>query len=34
MAVPVYRRFGFVDSGPPTVSQTGLVTRPMHLDRH
>lgn len=34
MAVPVYRRFGFVDSGPPTVGRTGLVTWPMHLDRH
>ncbi len=32
MAEPVYRRFGFVPSGPLTVSDTGLITRPMHLD--
>lgn len=33
MAVPVYRRFGFVDNGPPTVSRSGLLTWPMRLDR-
>ncbi|HJW07745.1 MAG TPA: GNAT family N-acetyltransferase [Rhodanobacter sp.] len=33
MAVPVYRRFGFVDSGPPTVSCSGLLTQPMRLER-
>jgi GNAT superfamily N-acetyltransferase len=32
MAVPVYLHFGFVPSGPPTVSSTGLVTQPMHLE--
>ncbi|MFC5525647.1 GNAT family N-acetyltransferase [Rhodanobacter ginsengisoli] len=32
MAEPVYRRFGFVPSGPHIVSDTGLITRPMHLD--
>ncbi|MFA6229521.1 MAG: GNAT family N-acetyltransferase [Rhodanobacter sp.] len=33
MAVPVYRRFGFVSSGPLTISPSGLITQPMHLDR-
>lgn len=33
MAAPVYRRFGFVDSGPPTVSRSGLLTQPMRLER-
>jgi Acetyltransferase (GNAT) family. len=32
MAVPVYRHFGFVPSGPLLVSDTGLVTQPMHFD--
>lgn len=32
MAVPVYLHFGFVRSGPLLVSDTGLVTQPMHLD--
>lgn len=32
MAVPVYLHFGFVPSGPLLVSDTGLVTQPMHLD--
>jgi GNAT superfamily N-acetyltransferase len=32
MAVPVYLHFGFVPSGPLTVSSTGLVVQPMHLD--
>lgn len=32
MAAPVYRHFGFVPSGPLLVSDTGLVTQPMHLD--
>jgi GNAT superfamily N-acetyltransferase len=32
MAVPVYRRLGFVPSGPLRVSDTGLVTQPMQLD--
>lgn len=32
MAVPVYRHFGFVPSGPLKVSDTGLITQPMHLD--
>jgi Acetyltransferase (GNAT) family. len=32
MAVPVYRHFGFVPSGPLTTSATGLVTQPMHFD--
>ena len=32
MAEPVYRHFGFVPSGPRLVSNTGLVTQPMHLD--
>jgi GNAT superfamily N-acetyltransferase len=31
MAVPVYLHFGFVRSGPLLVSDTGLVTQPMHL---
>lgn len=33
MAVPVYRRFGFVSSGPLTISPSGLITQPMNLDR-
>lgn len=33
MAEPVYRRLGFVSSGPVTVADTGLVTQPMQLDR-
>ncbi|MDW2982374.1 MAG: GNAT family N-acetyltransferase [Rhodanobacter sp.] len=33
MAVPVYLHFGFVPSGPLTISSTGLVVQPMHLDR-
>jgi GNAT superfamily N-acetyltransferase len=32
MATPVYLHFGFVPSGPLLVSDTGLVTQPMHLD--
>jgi GNAT superfamily N-acetyltransferase len=32
MAVPVYLHFGFRPSGPLLVSDTGLVTQPMHLD--
>ncbi len=32
MAVPVYRHFGFVPSGPMTTSSTGLVTQPMCLE--
>ena len=32
MAVPVYRHFGFVPSGPATTGSTGLVTQPMHLE--
>lgn len=32
LAVPVYLHFGFVPSGPVTVSSTGLVAQPMHLD--
>lgn len=32
MAVPVYRRLGFVPSGPLKVNDTGLVTQPMQLD--
>ncbi|HEY8328273.1 MAG TPA: GNAT family N-acetyltransferase [Rhodanobacter sp.] len=32
MAVPVYLHFGFVPSGPLTISNTGLVVQPMHLD--
>ena len=32
MAVPVYQHFGFRPSGPLLVSDTGLVTQPMHLD--
>lgn len=32
MAVPVYLHFGFLPSGPLLVSDTGLVTQPMHLD--
>ncbi|KRE86892.1 GCN5 family acetyltransferase [Rhodanobacter sp. Soil772] len=32
MAVPVYLHFGFLPSGPLTVSSTGLVVQPMHLD--
>jgi GNAT superfamily N-acetyltransferase len=32
VAVPVYRHFGFVPSGPLKVSDTGLITQPMHLD--
>ncbi|MFC5579938.1 GNAT family N-acetyltransferase [Rhodanobacter terrae] len=32
MAVPVYLHFGFVPGGPLRVSDTGLVTQPMHLD--
>lgn len=32
MAVPVYRRFGFVPSGPLKVKDTGLVIQPMSLD--
>jgi GNAT superfamily N-acetyltransferase len=33
MALPVYLHFGFVASGPLLVSDTGLVTQPMHFDR-
>lgn len=33
MAVPVYRHLGFVCSGPLKISDNGLVTQPMHLDR-
>jgi GNAT superfamily N-acetyltransferase len=32
MAMPVYLHFGFVPSGPLLVSDTGLVTQPMHFD--
>ena len=32
MAVPVYRQFGFEPSGPLTISASGLVTQPMHLE--
>ena len=32
MAVPVYLHFGFRPSGPLLVSDTGLVTQPMHLE--
>ena len=32
MAAPIYLHFGFVPSGPLFVSDTGLVTQPMHLD--
>jgi GNAT superfamily N-acetyltransferase len=32
MAVPVYRHFGFVPSGPLNVRETGLVVQPMRLD--
>lgn len=32
MAMPVYLHFGFRPSGPLLVSDTGLVTQPMHLD--
>jgi GNAT superfamily N-acetyltransferase len=32
MAMPIYLHFGFVPSGPLLVSDTGLVTQPMHLD--
>ncbi|MEO8997588.1 MAG: GNAT family N-acetyltransferase [Rhodanobacter sp.] len=32
MAVPVYLHFGCVPNGPLLVSDTGLVTQPMHLD--
>jgi GNAT superfamily N-acetyltransferase len=32
MAVPVYRRLGFVPIGPPKVNDTGLLTQPMQLD--
>ena len=33
MAEPVYRRLGFVSSGPVTVNPTGLITQPMRFDR-
>jgi len=32
MAVPVYRRFGFMPSGPLTIGPSGLVTQPMRLE--
>jgi len=32
MAVPVYRRFGFVPSGPLKAKDSGLVVQPMRLD--
>lgn len=32
MAVPVYRRFGFVPNGPLNAKDTGLVVQPMRLD--
>ncbi|WEN14190.1 GNAT family N-acetyltransferase [Rhodanobacter sp. AS-Z3] len=33
MAVPVYLHLGFVCSGPPKLSDNGLLTQSMHLDR-
>ncbi|MGY3038459.1 GNAT superfamily N-acetyltransferase [Rhodanobacter sp. TND4EL1] len=33
MAVPIYQHLGFVCLGPPKVSDNGLVTQPMQLDR-
>ncbi len=32
MAVPVYRRLGFVPDGPLLISAGGLITQPMQLD--
>lgn len=32
MAIPVYRRLGFVPDGPLRVSAGGLITQPMQLD--
>ncbi|MEO5830027.1 MAG: GNAT family N-acetyltransferase [Rhodanobacter sp.] len=33
MAEPVYLHLGFVCSGPQQISDNGLITQPMHLDR-
>jgi predicted GNAT family N-acyltransferase len=33
VAVPVYRHLGFVCSGQLEISENGLITQPMHLDR-
>ncbi|HZX70960.1 MAG TPA: GNAT family N-acetyltransferase [Rhodanobacter sp.] len=32
MAIPVYRRLGFVSNGPLQISAGGLITQPMQLD--